>query len=400
MHEFRSRFGGLQEADYALPPEVLARTPSPALVVHLGRVRENVRRVIAACGSADRWRPHVKTTKIAEVWAELVRSGVRRFKCATTREAQVLLEVLEQESVRGDVLLAYPLIGPSLERLGQLADHHTRQRVSVLCEDPAALASIPSSLGVFIDVDPGMNRTGVPAAEEGTILAIAAAAAERFRGVHFYDGHLHGADEDARRREIQAGYTRLLELITALTAAGQQPEEAITSGTPAFLHALDDARLAALEGTHHTVSPGTVVYHDLRSEQENSQLDLTPAAVVLTRVVSHPGGGFATCDAGSKALAAEAGDPVAYAIGHPELVATPPNEEHLPFAVTSGARPARGTVLYLVPMHVCPTVNLAEEALLVDGDDIRIVDVVARAHEIGWSPELAHSGPRRHLPLD
>ena len=76
MHEFRSRFGGLQEADYALPPEVLARTPSPALVVHLGRVRENVRRVIAACGSADRWRPHVKTTKMTPIFTALLNAGV------------------------------------------------------------------------------------------------------------------------------------------------------------------------------------------------------------------------------------------------------------------------------------------------------------------------------------
>ena len=46
-------------------------------------------------------------------------------------------------------------------------------------------------------------------------------------------------------------------------------------------------------------------------------------------------------------------------------------------------RPERGTALMLVPQHVCPTVNLAEEALLMEGG--RLVDkvpVAARAHDL------------------
>ena len=41
----------------------------------------------------------------------------------------------------------------------------------------------------------------------------------------------------------------------------------------------------------------------------------------------------------------------------------------------------------MVPKHVCPTVNLAEKALLLEGNKIlRIVDVKARAHEVGPLP--------------
>jgi D-serine deaminase-like pyridoxal phosphate-dependent protein len=70
-------------------------------------------------------------------------------------------------------------------------------------------------------------------------------------------------------------------------------------------------------------------------------------------------------------------------LGRPELVAGHPSEEHLPLDVTSGAAPARGTALHLVPRHVCPTVNLAEQAVLIErGRIVDIVDVAGRAHDL------------------
>ena len=86
-------FAKRDAAPYALPRDLLDDLQTPALVVYLDRVRENVQRMIDYAGSADRWRPHLKTTKIPEVWAELLAAGVRQFKCATTREAAVMLQV-------------------------------------------------------------------------------------------------------------------------------------------------------------------------------------------------------------------------------------------------------------------------------------------------------------------
>jgi D-serine deaminase-like pyridoxal phosphate-dependent protein len=163
---------------------------------------------------------------------------------------------------------------------------------------------------------------------------------------------------------------------------GVPVEEIITSGTPTFQAALDYAPLRALGDTWHRVSPGIIVFHDLRSAECLPELEFEPAALVLSRVVSHPAAGRVTCDAGTKALAAEVPDPVAMALGWPGLVAERPSEEHLPMRVVSGQRPARGEPLLLVPRHVCPTVNLAEEALLMDaGRVVDIVPVSARAHE-------------------
>jgi D-serine deaminase-like pyridoxal phosphate-dependent protein len=379
-----TRFDALQEADYALPADVAGNVLSPALVVHMDKVRSNLRTVIEHCGGADRWRPHVKTTKIPAVFAEVARAGVRHFKCATTREAALLCDALRREgTLGGDSLLAYPLVGPALTRLGRIAQEFPETQLSVLCEEPARVAHVAEELGVFVDVNPGMNRTGIPVADHSSILAVVRAAGASFRGVHFYDGHLHKGAADERRRAAFACYEQLLELLAVLKADGHDVSEVITSGTPTFLHALAFEAFGAAECPKHRVSPGTVVYHDLRTEQENIELDLAPAATVFTRVVSHPRDGLATCDAGSKSIAAEAGDPCAFVIGHPELVAQPPNEEHLPLHVTSGKRPARGAHLHLVPMHVCPTVNLAEQAILLDAGEVQdVVPVSARAHEL------------------
>jgi D-serine deaminase-like pyridoxal phosphate-dependent protein len=380
-----SRFEALNPADFSLPAGDLVRLLSPALVVYLDHARENIRRVIAHLdGDVSRWRPHVKTAKIPAVYAELIRAGVRAFKGATSREAACVLRVLKQEGVRGgDLLVAYPHVGPALNRISELAGVSPETAVSVLCDDPPAVDTVPPSLGIFVDIDPGMNRTGIPFSRSTEILEVARRAGRRFRGVHFYEGHIVDADPEVRRRKAFEGYDRLRSLLDDMAATGIPVEEVVTSGTPTFLDALKYQPLAARPGIRHRVSPGTVIYHDYRTERRIAELDLLPAALVLARVVSRPADDIITCDAGSKSIAADAGHPCAFVLGHPELVPLVPSEEHLPLHVRGGGPPSRGTELMLIPRHVCPTVNLAEQAVLVEAGGIReIAPVSARAHEL------------------
>jgi D-serine deaminase-like pyridoxal phosphate-dependent protein len=359
---------------HAIPAGAEREWLTPALIVFMDAVRENVRRLIARA-SPDRLRVHVKTTKIPEVFAEIACAGVRAFKCATPREMEHLLACLRGHAIEGDVLVAYPHTGPNLARIGDLARADARTRVSILIEDPDAVAEVPPHLGIFVDVNPGMNRTGVPMADRRRIAEVKRRAGDRFRGVHHYEGHVHSAPFAERKATCEGLYADLAALCSEL---GGVPE-VVTSGTPSFAAALDSEHL---RGLHHRVSPGTVVFHDLRTHEECEELDFVPAAVVLSRVVSHPSERRVTCDAGSKAIAAEAGDPIAAALGRPGIVAETPNEEHLPFRVIDGEAPRRGDTLLLFPRHVCPTVNLAEEAVLIDGGASRVVPVKARAHDV------------------
>jgi D-serine deaminase-like pyridoxal phosphate-dependent protein len=371
-------------SEYHLPENVRIRTLSPALVIFLQHVRWNLRCLLdRVAGQAQRWRPHVKTAKLACVLREYLRVGIRQFKCATTREAAGLLAEL-REVGGGDLLVAYPHRGPALQELQQLARTYPESQLSVLCEDVQLCAELPAELSVFVDLNPGMNRTGLPLAEVATLEAIAGSVGERFRGLHFYEGHLH--DECLQTRQAQAFelYEVLLKLRESLLQKGLAVAELVTSGTPAFDHALNFPGFQELGETRHTVSPGTVVYHDVRSAELIPQIPLKPAALVFARVVSHPAADLITCDAGSKSVAAEQGDPCVAALFHSELLALTPSEEHLPFRVTEGPRPARGTELLLVPRHVCPTVNLAEQAWVIDpdSDEVSIQEVTARAHDL------------------
>jgi D-serine deaminase-like pyridoxal phosphate-dependent protein len=378
------RIADLDPAAYALPPELAARLLSPSLVIYAERVRANIGRILSALGGTpERWRVHVKTVKVPEVLAVLVRAGLLGFKCATLREARALARVLAEERVvGGDVLLAHLPVGPALGALAELARARPETRFSVLCEDPEAAPEIPPELDVFADVNSGMDRTGSPLGERGRLVAIARLAGPRFRGLHAYDGHLHQTDRTARRAAIHAIYDELVALVESLLRAGVAVREVVTAGTPSFPDAVRYTGFARLGDVTHRVSPGTVVYHDLRTEEQTPELELEPAALVLCRVISRPGEQLVTTDAGSKSIAVDAGDPCAVALGWPGLEAGRPSEEHLPFRVRSGLRPARGTSLLLAPRHVCPTVNLAEEAVLLDGGDARIVAVAARAHDV------------------
>jgi len=361
----------------ALPgrPEALQ---TPTLLVHLDRVRHNLatmQRWLA--GDLRRWRPHTKTTKIPAVLALVVQAGVRRFKCATTRELEVLLQVAaEVVPADGlDVLLAMSVQGPNLLRLQQLAAAWPAHRLAGLSEDPMHAAQLAAAgLSVFVDLDPGYHRSGVPLGEVERIAAVAAAAGARLRGLHCYDGHLH-QPPTARYAAAAAIYTQLVALARELRFTG----ELCTSGTPTFPAGLS---FEGFRGLDHTVGAGTVVYWDRRSE--GLGIDGFRCAVeVQATVVARPTSRHFTLDAGSKALDAAAGDPCAALADGFAAVAQRPSEEHLPMIAADGVvAPSLGSVLRLVPTHVCPTVNLADEAVLLDGGNVvAVVPVQARGHE-------------------
>ncbi len=322
-------------------------------------------------GDAKRWRPHIKTAKIASVIRQMIGHHVRCFKCATTLE---LLTACEAGA--DDVLLAFPVTGANARRTVEVARQFPATAVSVLVESREQLELwIGTGVGIFIDVNPGMNRTGISQERGADILELARHAGAAFRGLHYYDGHAEGA-------AAAAGYDRLLEIVGALTAAGCPPGEVITSGTPATQTALAHTGLGA-GPFQHRVSPGTVVYNDMSSLAQLPGLGYQAAVVVLATVISHPAPGMFTCDAGHKSVSADAGVPTCQVVGHPEYQPMKPSEEHLPMRVDAAeAVPEIGSLIYLMPRHVCPTVNNFDEAVMVAGGEIRGFErVAARGHE-------------------
>jgi D-serine deaminase-like pyridoxal phosphate-dependent protein len=359
---------------------------TPALVVYPEIIASNIERTVELLGGdRDRWRVHIKTAKLGYTMRMMVERGIRNFKCATTLELLVACE-------RGasDVLLAYPSIGANARRVREIAEQFPRVRISVLAENEEQVRQWRGSrLGVFLDINPGMNRTGLVQSHVGEIVSLAGIMrADRleFRGLHYYDGQHRAPDERERTAAAYQGYDRLLEIVKAIEHSGVLVPEVVTAGTSTLPCSLSYEGFRSA-GFLHRISPGTVVYSDASSLALLPEAyGYRPAVLVLTRVVSHPRTGTMTCDAGHKAVSADAGVPTCVVVGHSELTPLSPSEEHLPIEVqgtTSG--PQIGEALYLLPRHVCPTVNNFDDALLVRNGEIESVEKVsARGRETPW----------------
>ena len=373
--------------DYAI--QGLDQIITPALAIYPEMIAANIEATLElAGGDPARWRPHIKTAKLGYTMRRLVERGVASFKCSTS------LELLAScESGARDVVVAYAMVGANARRIREIAAAFPDVRVSILVENEAQAAAWEGSgVGLFIDVNPGMDRTGIDQTRTGDIVALAKRIGPALRGLHYYDGQIHAPDPDERRAEAFRGYDMLMRVVEAVRSAGCAVEEVITSGTPAMPSGLAYPEFTGA-GFVHRVSPGTVVYNDFTSLGQLAEIDYRPAALVVARVVSHPTPDRFTCDAGHKSVSADAGVPTCQVLGRPDLVPLKPSEEHLPVQVAAGAeRPAIGDFVYLIPRHVCPTVNNFDEALLIEGGRIVGTErVSARGHESPLALQARHA---------
>jgi D-serine deaminase-like pyridoxal phosphate-dependent protein len=369
---------------------------TPALLLYPEFVASNIERTLDLLGGdADRWRVHLKTAKLGYTLHMLIARGIRNFKCATTLELLVACRSGAQ-----DVLFAHPAVGANARRVREIAEQFPQGRISVLAENEQQVGQWRDSrVGVFLDMNPGMDRTGIEGNHSDKVVELARRIGHlglEFRGLHYYDGHYGSLEQAERTAAAHAGYLRLLKVVSEVERSGMVVPEVITAGTPTFPCSLSFKGFRT-GGFLHRISPGTVVYCDATTMvQLPSEYGYRPAVLVLTRVVSQPRTGMVTSDAGHKAVSADAGVPTCVVVGHAGLMPLSPSEEHLPMAFEAGTvGPQVGEALYLLPRHVCPTVNNFDCALLVQDGQVKSVEKVsARGRE---APLLQVAGQTLHV---
>ena len=153
---------------------------TPALVVYPEIVSSNIERTVHLLGGdANRWRAHIKTAKLAYTLRMLIGRGVRAFKCATTLELLVACR-----NGAADVLLAYPTVGANALRVREISERFPEVCVSVLAENEEQVRQWKgSTVGIFVDINPGMNRTGVEQSDPDKIVELVRAIAGRGAGI-------------------------------------------------------------------------------------------------------------------------------------------------------------------------------------------------------------------------
>jgi len=344
---------------------------TPALVFFPAFIRQNIARIVELAGGTGRLRPHVKTHKTREITRMQLEAGVTKHKCATIAEAEMLAD-----AGAPDVLVAYPLVGPNPMRLAALAKKFPNTKFSSLIVDEttanllsAAAAAAGRTLGFYLDLNVGMNRTGVVIDDSALSLYEYAAKQPGLteEGLHSYDGQNHQESRTERHEACMKALFPVLEMRSTLQRRGYRVERIIAGGTPNFpvYAAMQD--IPGLE-----CSPGTYVLHDHGYGTRYPDLDgITPAAVLLTRVISRPTPNRVTFDLGNKSVAP---DPVltkrAHILDLPEYTIVVHSEEHLVIETPHAANFHIGDLAYVLPGHVCPTCALHREALIAENGHI------------------------------
>ncbi|WP_435016831.1 D-TA family PLP-dependent enzyme [Tundrisphaera sp. TA3] len=354
---------------------------SPSLVIFRAEVRRNLEAMIAMAGDVGRLRPHVKTHKMPQLVQLAESMGIRKHKCATIAEAEMIAA-----AGGTDVLLAYPTVGPNLGRLAKLRKAFPETTFRATVDHPVsawdlseAMADFDEPFPTLVDLDTGMGRTGIAVGEDALSLYRLVNALPNLRpdGLHAYDGHVRDFDLDERKRAAAPGLEAVHGLRSQILNLGLPVPRLVLGGTPTFpVHAE-----VQTEGAE--CSPGTCVLHDGSYAGKFPDLPFTPAALLLTRVVSQPRPDRLTLDLGHKAVAADpAGDRLTL-LGLDGATLGGQSEEHLVVETADAASFPPGTPFLAIPTHVCPTCALHAWAYVVeDGKLVDCWDVAARQRVI------------------
>lgn len=348
---------------------------SPTVLIFPDRIEENLRRMIALVGDAERLRPHVKTHKMPQVIAMKMAVGIHKFKTSTIAEAEMTAAAGGR-----DVLLAYQPVGPNVRRFIELIQRFPATRFSTVIDNPASLLDISETAlakgvtaNLLVDLNVGMNRTGIQAGTQaaelyrriGTTSGVCAA------GLHAYDGHLHEPDAGLLAAQAQATFEPVWKLRDQLISQGLDVPVVVAGGTPT------SRLLSSTDGVE--VGAGTTVLWDFGQGEVSPDLDFQNAAVLLARVISRPTADRICIDLGHKAVASEMAPPRVRWFGLEDALPVMHSEEHLVLEIPNGDDFPVGTVLYGIPRHVCPTVALHNEVWCVrDQQAVATWPVVAR----------------------
>jgi D-serine deaminase-like pyridoxal phosphate-dependent protein len=352
------------------PGEVL---DTPCVAVDEAILHRNIAEMQAFASSLGvTLRPHAKTHKTPQIARLQVQAGAVGVTCAKLGEA----EVMADQAGVADILLAYPVVGePKIRRLLALMERahltvavDTREAAAALSD---AMAANERVLDVYVEVNTGQDRAGARAGEDALALALDLARMPGLAvvGVMTHEGHAGASGPAEIERAALAAGRALAETAEAIRAAGVELRAVSVGSTPSSPYTPTVPGVTEMR-------PGTYVFNDNAAFRHGRMGPDRCAARIAATVVSRPAPDRAILDAGSKALAFDPSPSRpghGYLVGHPEAVIARVSEEHGVVLLPPGEPGfAVGDRHEIIPNHVCPTINLTDELLVVR--DGRVID--------------------------
>jgi D-threonine aldolase len=347
------------------------------LLIHKERVKINIAKTIAFVQSKNQLRPHVKTHKMKEITEMMMEAGIQKFKCATIAEAEMLGMAKAK-----DVLLAYPVLGAKIARFQKLKNAFLETNFSCIIDNFQGAKQLSDSflnnpINVYIDVNVGMNRTGIPVENALNLFKkCLQLIGINIVGLHGYDGHIHVTDLIIRKSKANMVFEKLCFIQNQIENFSGNKFKIIVGGTPTFsLHALAHEEVE--------VSPGTFIFWDEGYGKKMPDFDFLPAGIIATRVISIINKTTLCLDLGHKSIAAENPLPRIKFLNVDDAKQISQNEEHLIIEVADTEKYTLGDVWYGVPVHICPTVAMYEEVQIVENNEVKNQwKVIARDRKI------------------
>ncbi len=333
---------------------------TPAMFIDSTIVARNVERLAAYAGQYELdVRPHIKTHKSRRVAALQMDAGAVGLTTAKVGEAEIMGEVAD------DIMLAYPAIDPArTARIARLATHATvRVAVDSLAgaERLADAANrVASTVGILVDLDVGMGRTGLQTASQCLKLAqyVDETPGLRLDGLFCYPGHV-GGPADQQEPALRDVSDKLNEVLLIWERHGLQARIVSGGSTPTAFQ-------SHLVPEYTEIRPGTCVYNDINTVKAGyCSLDDCAARIVCT-VVSTSVPGKVVLDGGTKTFTSDRCAPApdsghGFILEFPEATIGRLTEEHAEVDIRNcQSGPKLGQRVTVVPNHICPCVNLQD----------------------------------------
>ena len=352
-----------------------ARLQTPALVIDLDGFERNVARMVEhARKSGIGLRPHAKTHKSVEIARRQIAAGANGICCAKLGEA----EALGAGGIES-ILVTSPIVSDA--GIARVVALNARMReLLVVCDNAGVATRLDTAaqaggktLKVLVDIDPGMSRTGIRAADAPALVAqVVAARGLEYVGLQCYAGNVqHMESPNERRSQSLQALKELGELRDRLAKAGHAPKILSGGGTGTFDIDPDARVLTELQ-------VGSYIFMDKQYndvwEKPGDRVPFETSLYVQTTVISANRAGLATTDAGFKSFATDAGPPLLAA-------GAPTGAAYFFFGDEQGgiAYPREGVslkpgeyVTCVVP-HCDPTVNLYDIYHCVRGDTLEAI---------------------------
>jgi D-serine deaminase-like pyridoxal phosphate-dependent protein len=372
----------------ARPGDSVAAIDTPALVLDLDAMDRNLARMAAfAREHRLRLRPHAKMHKSAELARLQMQHGAVGVCVQKTAEA----EALAAGGVN-NIYISNEVVAPhKLARVAALAQRLGRDggQLAIAVDSAQGVAALAEAMhpahgahiDVFIDIDVGHGRCGVPPGEAALALAraIAPHRALRLAGLQAYHGSAqHQRSPADRQASLAHAAQAVRDTRDLLIRHGFGPLLVTGAGTGTFA-------LEAASGLWGELQVGSYLFMDADYAANQADPHSPPfehALFVKAQVISRQGD-RAVCDAGHKSHAIDSGLPTVLAPAG--LAFANGGDEHgvLRAATAEATLPAIGDTVWLIPGHCDPTVNLHDVLVgvrggLQDGFVERLIRVDAR----------------------